>query len=272
MNAEAVPASISSWRGRRVALRDETGAQAMATIGGLSLIRGLYPFTSTRDSWDGLEGGPPMENGQVAREAWGVAADGVMAYRQQDGVLLIAALEGLPQAREFERARWLWAVPEGSSPIVYTRSTSERDVPEAALVDRFRRLPVYRELQLGFEGQLQGTGNWDESAGGAQVVAWRAGGSQRQFYSVRASTGQAFACGDEFYGSLWALFESSGGALVPILSLHLEPNEDPPALLDLDSDGRVEVLVRPTRLLVPQPDGSYRVADDLQWPDYNGGC
>lgn len=204
----------ASWKGRELAVYDATGKKCAARIGALELAGGGTPHFGAVQEWEGFDGEPPWPQAQRARSV----------YEMGDLKLLGELI-----------------IDGGCAPVVIVDAASPAKVigraPDdpartKAAIDAFRKLPGYRSLQTDFTAD-GGSGQWAE----VPAVATFTDGTRTL---VVVSAREGHGCG-EFYGRLTGIFEETGGALKPLAGTD-QSFIDVSAVVDLDGDGKVELL------------------------------
>jgi hypothetical protein len=258
---------LAARRGAQVRLYGPTEVVCRARLGEPFLLRRMVAHFGTVQAWRGEIadiGTVPATPEQVARDTWDEAAE---------RTLLVAALDEV----RGDCSEALWArgadLPE---PAVFAQQAVSADL-RARLERSVRALPAYRALAKTYaeylkENPLEPNSEakrWEQFNGDSPLL--RAfGNGDRQFVTFGQSVGE---CGDDFGGSLWALFEVRGQTLR--LLNHPGRDDEPSVfvidvIVDADRDGRIELLA-PNLVLRPTDDGPTFV-QDVTPPFHDCGC
>lgn len=230
-------ASVRPWKGTKVRLDDG----CIAEVRGFVLLSRVEPHFGTLQEWQGSEDPPqPALSAEQRTQA-------AFALTQP---VLAAQLDGCKQATFAQRA-------QTPPPVMGTA------IDDQALLQKgraaFAKLPAVVALQRRHLTEAEDPSGlwWSESV---QVQGFRHPGSGQTLVSVHADNGGV--CG-EFSAAEWAIFELKRGTLTRIYSA------DPPgsirAALDLDADGRLELIVThrgfdtDAALISPDADGPHAV-------------
>lgn len=217
-----LPRAVTRLAGMPIRLLNAAGERCEAKLGAF-LLRGRAISDIADDEAD----------------AWGMSAH-----------LLVAKIDGdLPACAG---ATWARAA-ELPLPVVTPAEAPSKEVRKVALA-AFGALPQSANIQTHFDawyrGEQAGTGKpprwFAHERPGPQVRVLRAGPKAPTLVSVSASIEEG-RCGEGgVNGAVWALWELEGDAAAPRLVLRNAPDEQvtlkPTATVDVDGDGRVELL------------------------------
>jgi len=255
MDPATLDASIRALIGAGIEVFGTEGATCTAIVGAPRIVHRVVPHFGTVQHWDGEFGDPPRTGAQIAVDVWELGAVGSFVAAPIEG-------EGCADA--------LWArVTAEGAPLIFRPHAAAGEEREAA-VRAFRGLPAHGAVQRDFRSYGAGyTGHWDEfTGGGPRVQRWHEPGSGRSVVTavVRAGAG----CGD-FDAAQWGLFEDVDGELSPRTDESAPGHYEPRAIVDVDGDGLVEVVV-PDGLLRANADGGYGRVIDVAPPYLDCDC
>ena len=222
-----LPPAVARLAGMPIRLLNASGERCQAKLGTF-LLRG-------RNISDAYEAGAGDDS-----EAWQASAH-----------LLVAKIDG--ERHACAGATWARAA-ELPVPVVTPAEAPSKDVRTLALA-AFGALPQSAKIQKEFDTWYRGDRPkarkppppwFAHEKEGAQVRLLRSGPKGPTFVSVSASI-QEGGCGDDGVdGAVWALWELQGDAAQPQLVLRNAPDGQmtlaPAATVDVDGDGRVELL------------------------------
>jgi len=217
-----LPRAVARLAGMPIRLLDASGERCEAKLGAF-LLRGRAISDVANDEGD----------------TWGISAH-----------LLVAKVDGDRQA--CAGATWARA-SELPVPTVTPAEAPSTQVREVALV-AFSALPQSARIQKQFDEWYRGahadagkSPRWfAHESPGAEVRVLRSGPKSPTLVSVSASIEES-ACGEGgVSGELWALWELQGDVANPRVVLRNKPDDQmtlvPTATVDVDGDGRVELL------------------------------
>lgn len=232
-----LPMEVGGWRGREVVLHARDGQTCAARIADLHVLARVGPHFGTVQQWQGHEGQPRPADAEIAKEIGELAGDTKM---------LVGRLEG---ARGCHDATWARGARAAASPAWIAAGEVPADVRDKALA-ALRALPGYLALQKAWAGETKAPRPrwWDEHDGAkAAVVAMRDGDGSVRFVAAKAVAGDGCA---SFRGEFWAIWQvgkAAEGQGAGALTLLTDPGDPgppflPTAAIDLDGDGRMELL------------------------------
>ncbi len=242
--------------GREYALLSPTGVECAARVIGVAAVRRVVPHFGTVQYWNGELGDPPRTEPQIAADVWDLGASGA----------IVAASFDAPEACAAEPL--VLAVPtDVATPPLFTPRPADDALVRRAIA-AFRAFPAWRAVQSDY-ATYSGHGAWHEHGGAhPEVYAWVEPRSGRTFVSVYARIVSGCA---EFNGALWGFFEDVDGRLVPRVDPSAPGAFEPKAVVDIDGDGTVEVIV-PDGLLARGADGNLVPVLDVTPPYFDCDC
>lgn len=276
---EEISRTVSAWQGRAVRLFDPDGEHCIGEVSGLFGLVRMEPHFGQFNRWTGsprtrTPGEPPLEpldNDTIAAEVWQMGSSPVLA----------AAVD-IEADEECGVDDPVWGRSEKSetSPL---REVEAQDSETAAVLDAFRGLEKYEEIQHRFLEQTTGEerqeseGTWSTLWGAEpKVSVFRSDERQRTFAFASASSG--IGCG-EFLGELSGFFElrTDDGEIRVVRLSDFASAFEPAALVDADHGGVPHIVGEKYRVgsskILAGPVGTvHRVMQRLHVPSFECGC
>jgi hypothetical protein len=193
-------------------------------------------------------GDPPVTDDQIARDVWELGAD---------GAVLAAPIE--TDGPPCEGALYARAASAGT-PRIFGPVSPDDPERERALA-AFRSLPMHRAIQRDYATYdgVDRRAPWDTYASAApETVLFIDRAGRRVMVSVFARVRSDCA---SFNATAWALWEEVEGTLTPRTDVAHATAYQPRAIVDLDGDGQVEIVIEDGLLRASAEGGFSRVLD-----------
>jgi hypothetical protein len=217
-----LPPDRLDWRDRTLAVYSATGERCDKTLNALSILAAATPHFGTVAAWtgnpqDGEGTAPvPLRDDQIADEIYQMA---------QDSLVLVAPLG---------RCDGVFATAADKPPAVVFSKQAADEALAAKVMTAARALPAFEHEQREFVDDEGGSGDWFEEA---EIAVFENAGSGRRFVTA---TLRNHGCAS--YGWLFALWEVDALGLTLVSDPAGDLTIEPEALVDLDGDGRLEVI------------------------------
>ncbi len=259
---DKIPATLTAWRGRKVALYGPQGEVCRGQAVALAIMARVRPHFGTVQYWRGDLDAKP-DGATVAREAWRLG---------DTGRLLVARLLPMP-GHDCRAATWGRSAEE-TPPKVAAPIAMEPIVAARAMAE-LKKLKGFELVQQAFvaEVPLPRALTWDAIKGASvKVTMLGTTDASARFVSVAISAGDG--CGD-FQGDFWAIWRVVGEGKTARLQLLTDDTAPgrlfvPRSASDMDADGRYEFLGSDALL---QPAGPIlRHTESIEVPSLDCPC
>lgn len=246
---------VAAWRasadedgilGREVRVFTAAGTHCDGTLGPPRLMRRVVPHFGSVQAWNGEEGAP-YPDAQIAEDIWTMSAE---------KTLRVAEVQGCSEG--------LWVAAREASPQFYTPSAGGGDAAGRA----FQGLPDWRDLQETWSDEFDGDGPWDAAPGPAPTAfqTWTHQGLRIVTVEGRGGAGCV-----EFYGRLSGIFDLEGDRAVSRTNGDSSMELDFLSVVDIDTDGTPEIVVK-DGLLRRNASGAYERVIDITPPFLDCDC
>ena len=229
-----VPKALRGWLGRPVRVLGANGAVCETRLQRFVLRAQVTPDAATAEVWDGCAE-PPVAPAVIAQRIWDLAAS--------SGRQLLAEFSAPCQGA-------LLAVdPDLPAPAIAAPEPASAELGERALSE-FRKLPAYAQIQARFKTEHpDAEGSWDDHEARRGVWSLQLP-THAPLVFVSEEVGAGCSAPSAAFSAGLSAIWSEGGASAPLgLLLVPEALDDrrltPRAVLDLEADGNVQVLLGP---------------------------